>query len=309
MDPQNYTISIFILFFIPFLLLLFKQNKQRTTSNLPPGPWKLPIIGNMHQLMGSTPHHIFHKLSQKHGPLMFLKLGSIPTLVISSSEIAQQVFKSHDVAFSNRPPFYTVEKVTYDFLDMAFAPYGEHWRQVRKVCVLELLSHKRVQSFGAVREEEVALLIASIKRLSSSTINLSEMLFDLSNNIVCRAAFGHKYGGRGYDEGRNKFHGLLEDMQELFGSFIVADFFPWLRWIQGFTGLKKRLDKNFEEMDGLLSQIIEEHLSKKQRDAGDVEDLVDVLLHLQEDPNYGSIFSSMKPVKALLMVGTSTFSN
>lgn len=186
---------------------------------------------------------------------------------------------------------------------MVFAPYGDYWRQVRKISTLEVLSLKRVQSFRSVREHEAALLVSVIKRMafSSSTINLSEMSLALSNNVACRVMFGSKYGGGRYEE-RSKFHAVLEETQELLGGFCVGDFFPWLKWVHGFTGLRKRLEKNFEELDGFYEQVIEEHLSKKrkQENDDDDDDLVDVLLRLKKDP--GSIFSSMNHIKGLITV-------
>ncbi|KAG9447254.1 hypothetical protein H6P81_013382 [Aristolochia fimbriata] len=125
-------------------------------------------------------------MSLKHGPLMFLKLGSVPLVVVSSADTAQELFKSHDLTISNRPVTYTQRKLSYGCSDMAFAPYREYWRQVRKLCTLELFSLKRAQSYRAVREEEAALLLGSIGLNSSSSsviINMSESVLALVNDI------------------------------------------------------------------------------------------------------------------------------
>uniref|UniRef100_A0A7N2MP31 Cytochrome P450 71A1 n=1 Tax=Quercus lobata TaxID=97700 RepID=A0A7N2MP31_QUELO len=141
------------------------MNKQRKklvqSKKLPPGPSKLPLIGNLHQLRG-LPHRSLQHLSDEHGPLMFMKLGSIPTLVVSSADIAREIFKTHDLVFSGRPVLYAAKKLSYNLSAVSFAPYGEYWREVRKIVILELLSAKRVQSFQAVRDEEVALMLDSI---------------------------------------------------------------------------------------------------------------------------------------------------
>ena len=37
---------------------------------------------------------------------------------------------------------------------MAFCPYGEYWRQAKKVCNVELLSQRKVQAFQFLREDD-----------------------------------------------------------------------------------------------------------------------------------------------------------
>ena len=94
------TIWFLSLLFVTILLLAaFKRKKQQRRPPSPPG---LPIIGNLHQL-GELPHQSLWKLSKEYGPVMFLKLGSIPTVVLSSSETAKQALKIHDLHCCSRP--------------------------------------------------------------------------------------------------------------------------------------------------------------------------------------------------------------
>ena len=154
--------TVFVFLTLLFTLSLVKQLRKPTAEKrrlLPPGPRKLPFIGNLHQL-GTLPHQSLQYLSNKHGPLMFLQLGSIPTLVVSSAEMAREIFKNHDSVFSGRPSLYAANRLGYGST-VSFAPYGEYWREMRKIMILELLSPKRVQSFQAVRLEEVKLLLQS----------------------------------------------------------------------------------------------------------------------------------------------------
>ncbi|EEC81053.1 hypothetical protein OsI_23849 [Oryza sativa Indica Group] len=57
---------------------------------LPPGPWQLPVIGSLHHLVGKLPHQAMRDLARRHGPVMMLRLGEVPTLVVSSPEAARE---------------------------------------------------------------------------------------------------------------------------------------------------------------------------------------------------------------------------
>ncbi|KAJ0785554.1 putative indoleacetaldoxime dehydratase [Helianthus annuus] len=109
-------------------------------KNLPPSPWKLPVIGNLHQL-GSHPHRALQALSQKYGPSMHLHFGSVPMLIVSSPEAAQEILKTHDSLFASRPNLTIPNILLYGCKDISFSPNGEYWRQLKSMVVKHLLSN------------------------------------------------------------------------------------------------------------------------------------------------------------------------
>ncbi|WCJ33057.1 cytochrome P450 family 71 subfamily B polypeptide 34 [Euphorbia peplus] len=277
---QNSYLPIFISFLV-FIFTVFIISRRRKSKTHPPGPWKLPIIGNLHNLLGSLPHHSLYKLSQKHGPIMHLKLGEINTIVISSPETAKQALKTHDLTFANRPFSLSANIISYESSNLVFAPYGEYWRQLRKICMLELLSSKRVQSFRSIREEEVLNIMKLFSGSEGCPINFSTIVFKYMYSVISRAAFGKV---RKEQEG---FVPHVKEIVELGAGFSVADVFPSVKLLQNVGGMKSKLEKLHHEADKILESIVSGHKSRKGKIGEDdeQEDLVDVLLKFQDDPN------------------------
>ncbi|GAB2269748.1 hypothetical protein Dimus_004670 [Dionaea muscipula] len=290
------------------LLLLILNNKQKRRINLPPGPKQLPLIGNLHQVMGELPHVSFQRLANRYGPLMSLKLGFIPVLVVSSAVVARNIFKSHDIVFSGRPQLYAAKKLSYNFLNITFAPYGEYWREVRKITILEVFSLKRVRCFQLIREEKVADMIESICTVSSEEghrrpINFSNLMLSLSMSVVSCAAFGREAGDQ-ENEDSSSFHSILHEAQDLLAQLNIADYFPWLSWINLFNHVDRKLEKTFKELDRFYDEVLEEHRDPsrlvKLGDGHDPrKDFTDALLDLQKDPKQ-AIRLTDDQIKALL---------
>ncbi|CAL1385455.1 unnamed protein product [Linum trigynum] len=303
-------------FDIPFLLalatilvltlfIILKQKLSKTAaSNLPPGPWKLPIIGNIHQMAGGQPHRRLRDLSRKHGPdVMSLQLGELSYIVISTPEAAKLVMKTHDVAFASRPYLLAPDIIYHGCKDIGFAPYGEYWRQMRKICTLELLSAKRVQSFRRIREEEVSNLVTSIARSAAAgePVDLTRMLSATTSAITSRAAFGKA------QELTEAFMTVVENISDVLGGFRISDLYPSLKLLPVLTGFKAKLEKMREASDSVLDQIIDEHKSRRRETVvkddhhGQEEDLIDVLLNLQEAQLDLGVPITMEAVKAIIL--------
>ncbi|XP_047950599.1 6,7,8-trihydroxycoumarin synthase-like isoform X3 [Salvia hispanica] len=267
------------------------QNHQTTKppKTLPPGPPRLPLIGNLHQFLfaGDLPTYLW-KLSKKHGSIIHLKLGSISAIVVSSPKLAKQVLKIQDSSFCSRPTFLGQQKLSYNNMDMGFSPYGDYWREMRKMTSIHLLSAGKIQSFRPIREEEVSLMIANIGKIcdgerEGGVVDLSEMALSLGSSLICRIAFG-----RGHEDEESKkerrFGESLREAQGVLASLCVSDFFPWLSWVDRLNGYRDWIDATYEKLDVFYQEIIDDHLDPKRKSENEnEEDIVDILIKLKEE--------------------------
>ncbi|KAL3341669.1 hypothetical protein AABB24_025937 [Solanum stoloniferum] len=282
----HYLVSFFL--FISFLFLLIQKwsNSKTLQKKLPPGPWRLPIIGSVHHLTNGVPHRVLKNLSQKYGPIMYLQLGEVPTVVVSSPHMAKQILKTHDLAFASRPETMMGKIICYDCKDIAFSPYGDYWRHMRKLSTLELLSAKMVKSFSPIRQEELSRLLSSIGSMDvDSPINLPEKLLWFMNAATCRSAFGN------ICKDQKELITLIHQAQSLSGGFELADLFPSKKFLHGISGMKSKLMKARNKVDVVLDDIINVHREnrangKSCNGESGAEDFIDVFLRIMESGEF-----------------------
>ncbi|KAK8527113.1 hypothetical protein V6N12_054338 [Hibiscus sabdariffa] len=275
------TIPIITLVFLFMVTRIVSKTKPKNSvvKNLPPGPRKLPLIGNMHQLVSSLPHRTLRDLADKYGALMQLQLGQVTTIVVSSAEIAKEIMKTHDLIFSQRPHVLAAQIMAYNSTAIIFTPYGNYWRQMRKICMMELLSPSRVQSFRSVREEEVSDLIESLYTNAGSPVNLSQKIYSMTYGITARSAFGKK------SKEQEEFIRIMAELVKLAGGFCLSDMYPSSELLKLISGMRVKLNKLHQASDKILENIVNEHRDKRNQTGGcnpQQEDLVDILLKIQQ---------------------------
>jgi cytochrome P450 len=163
---------------------------------LPPGPWQLPVIGSLHHLVRGLPHRTIRDLSQRHGPLMLLRVCERVAIVVSSAEAVKEIYKGNEALFSERLSSPGIDELSRHGQGIIFAPYGDHWRLLRRILMTELLSVRRVEAFRRIREEEAARLVSSVQTKSSPSggglVNVNELLEEFMTDSAVRAIFGDK---------------------------------------------------------------------------------------------------------------------
>lgn len=253
-------LQLLVTFAVVALLTLLFYGFHRHSSlqlkklNLPPGPKPLPIIGNLHQL-GPIPHQTVAELTRTYGPIVFLKLGSRPVVISSDPKILTDIMKVQDHVFSSRPDTICGKTLTYEMHDFIMAPYGDHWRAMRRICVQELLSSRSLDTFAATRQEEVVHLVRAVWDQSGSSphcdqgregveVDLRHKIESFAMNVMTDMVLGKKYFGThlaNQDE-NNEVLRLLMDSFQFFGVLNIGDFIKWLAPLD-LQGYKRKLKK------------------------------------------------------------------
>lgn len=105
----------------------------RRKPPLAAGGW--PLIGHLHLLGGSDqpPYITLGALADRYGPIFSIRFGVHQAVVVSTWELAKEIFTTLDVIVSSRPKFTAAKILGHDYANFGFSPYGDYWREMRKV--------------------------------------------------------------------------------------------------------------------------------------------------------------------------------
>jgi hypothetical protein len=280
-------------------------DKSKHEKRLPPGPWTLPIIGSIHHVVRGLGHRTMMELSRRHGPLMFLRLGEVPTLVVSSAEAAELVMKTHDLAFCSRPTTsVTIDIVGCKGKGLGFAPYGDRLIQMKKIVVVELLSAAQVKRIEFIRADEVGRLIRSVAA-AGGVVNVSDEVKALAPDLVAKAMFGDSCAEK------SDFIRRYDEVSELVSGFFLVDLFPSSRLVRWLSIGERRLLRSYGGIQRIVATIIESRKAASASNGAtscsfDHEDLLGVLLRLQKEGSLGFPLTS-EIIGAVMFVSIVTF--
>ncbi|KAB9111194.1 hypothetical protein FH972_026975 [Carpinus fangiana] len=292
---------------VAFKLIIHLQTRK--PKNLPPSPPSLPILGHLH-LVKNPLHRTFHTLSQKYGQIFSLRFGSRLVVIVSSPSAVEECFTKNDLVLANRPPSLVAKHIGYNQTTLVGAPYGDLWRNLRRISALEIFSTTRLNMVLGIRRDEMKRFLHKLGRNSSqdfTKVELKSMFSELTFNIIMGMVAGKRYYGYGEEvkneEEAKRFKKMMVEIAEL-GGANPQEFVPILRWIDH-GGLEKRLMRLAKKMDAFLQALIDE---KKGKEEGNT--MIHHLLSLQKSqPDYytDQIIKALILV-SLLLAGTDTSS-
>ncbi|XP_042454909.1 alpha-humulene 10-hydroxylase-like [Zingiber officinale] len=288
-----------------FFILRLRRKGVDDDAPLPTGPRAYPLIGNLHLVARGVPHQTLAELVREHakGPLMRLRLGQVDCFVAANREAAQEIAKHQDLNFAYRPKMTFGQFFAYGNRNVALSPYGDYWKQMRKIYAMEMMSPSRVKSFFSIREVEYRTLVRDISVAGASgqaPVNVSSMLISTGSTIVVKCAFGNKG-----EKLQRQFLSLVKETLSLITSFAVADMFPSIRFMDSLTGLTYRLGRVHQKLDRMFNEIIALHEADVEDEK---KDLIDVLLQLRDQGEDITLESIKAVILEVFLAGSETTS-
>ncbi|KAL0800870.1 hypothetical protein Bca101_056045 [Brassica carinata] len=294
----------FILLPLLILTLVYKLLFSKTQRfNLPPGPPSRPILGHLH-LMKPPVHRLLQRFSDKYGPIFSLRYGSSRVVVITSPSLVQESFTgTNDVVLSSRPLQLTAKYVGYNHTTVGTAPYGDHWRNLRRICSLEILSSNRLTSFLYIRKDEIRRMLTRLSRDSHGSrftrVALEPLLSDLTFNNIVRMVTGKRYYG---DDVDNKEE--AEVFKKLVHDISIAN--NWRDYLPVLKLFGNKFEKEVMAAGKSMDEFLQRLLDDCRRDK-DGNTMVTHLLSLQQqEPDYYSDVTIKGLMMAMMLAGTET---
>lgn len=213
---------------------------------------------------------------------------------MSSPSAAEECFTKNDIIFANRPRFLAGKHLGYDYTTLVWASYGHHWRNLRRIASVEILSSNRLQMFSGIRLDEVRLLCKRLFKGSNGgqyqIVDMKSMFFEMTLNVMMRMIAGKRF----YEENMadleeaKKFKEIVTETFRLSGATNIVDFIPFLKWA-GLNNVEKSLVILQGKRDKFMQDLIEEHRRMRNDFASPdgSKTMINVLLSLQEnEPEY-----------------------
>ncbi len=162
----------------------------RSIADLP-GPPRLPVLGNAHQVRPSALHSVAEEWCERYGPMFRFDLGPRRFVGIGDIEVINIVLRERPDGFRRwREVLRNTQELTGTF--GVFAAEGKDWQHQRRLAVKALNSNHLQRYFDVVRTC-TERLYGRLARAAGSgqTLDIGLELCSFTVDVTSALAFGH----------------------------------------------------------------------------------------------------------------------
>nr|ADN06377.1 PAH-inducible cytochrome P450 monooxygenase PC-PAH 2 [Phanerodontia chrysosporium] len=215
------------------ILTLFVLVTRKSSRHYPPGPRPLPLLGNIHNAPAQRQWKTFAAWKSTYGDVISLTIFGQRIVVLNSLESAIDLLEKRSAVYSDRPRMVMVGELLGWAQQLVFAPYGEHFRNMRKILHKYLGARgqlDKIEPYHEIIEAATAKFLVRALR-DDSDFHLEHNVHMTSGTINLRIGYGHNIA-----EGDDELVQMMDDALVGFnraavpGAFLV-DIIPALKWV------------------------------------------------------------------------------
>jgi cytochrome P450 len=211
-------------------LTLYLRRHVPATDLTPPGPSKLPILGNIHQIPQKNIWKVYQSWHQSFGPLIYTQFGQLAVISIGSFKVAKDLLNKRSSIYSSRPQFSAANRINQG-LHTALLPYGDRLR-VHQALLTAILCPRIVQDYQYLQDIESCQLLHELLCPSPSKVGFQALAHRYTYSVTLTLAYGRRLATSSEDLIRRINHlgtSVAENIHK--PTSLMVDVIPALKWL------------------------------------------------------------------------------
>lgn len=228
-------------------------SRVRSIDELP-GPSKLPLIGNGHQLLPySSMHLTFEEWARQYGPIFRFSVGRRRAIVISDLDEINVILRNRPEGFRRWEAQQKVSREMMDSRSLIYAE-GDDWKRQRRLVVTALNTH-HLHNFFYVISLSVERLHRRLGEAAHDgrVLDIQHELTSYNVDITSALAFGEDLNT--LERGENELHGHIHRLLQMTARRLALPI-PYWRWFR--LPADRALDHSVSEISRAVHGFIEQ---------------------------------------------------
>ena len=253
-------IMLYLALFAVFVSIFSCYQYYRKQKGLPPGPPRIPFIGNIHQLPQENPWRTYQQWSKQYGAIFSLRVGFDTIIMLNNQETARDLLDKRSNIYSSRPRLVMGGECVSKGLRVLLMPYGQQWRTHQRLQA-SVLNIRVSHSYTELQDVESKQLVFELL----STDDFSARFHRYSSSLIFALAYGKRL-----ERGDEREVGEIGLIMERFlyaarvGTWIV-DALPALNYLPRWLAPWKRHGDEYHDYE---AQVYSKNMRMGQQSEG-----------------------------------------
>ncbi|KAG0696579.1 cytochrome P450 [Suillus ampliporus] len=225
--------------------------KSESGLPLPPSPptWRL----RGHSLSPRTPYLTEARWIDEYGPVITIRSGLQNIVVIGRFKAAVDIMENQGKYLADRPRSVAAEELLSGRLSLAFAPFGERFRRMRKA----LHTHLQPKAAEAYQPLQMSHAKDTVLNILDDPYNFHNHVITFAGTTVMKVAYGKNTPTSATDPDVIEINQLVRMTGALIrpGAYLV-DTIPWLKYLPWYgRDLRRWFERSEKLSTGNLNRV------------------------------------------------------